>query len=289
MKKVLILGHGYVGKYLYNSLKLHNDVEIVAKASLDYTDEDVLDTYLFERTELQMPDYIVGAFGYTGRPNVDGCEDHKEDCWDLNVTVPTKVNRLCKHYNIPYIHISSGCVYSGYDKSWSEKDAPNYGVFNNESSFYSKSKHAYELAAGDYGLTIRIRMPFDDDFTDRSITAKLLKYDKLIDEVNSKTYINDLCDFIGQYISQGRNDNDIVNFVNPEPLSTKQVVDCMKFNNKINPNWEWVKFEDLGTKCGRSNCILDISKLQTKYGFNPAPERHAIMKSLYRNAPTAAE
>ena len=287
MNDVLILGNGYVGGYVYQKLIQDSDlvVRIVSKAELDYTDEDVLDTILFE----ERPQYVIGAFGYTGRPNVDGCEDNKEDCWNLNVTVPTMVNRLCKRHCIPYIHISSGCVYTGYDKAWSEKDAPNYGVFNNESSFYSKSKHAYELAAGDYGLTIRIRMPFDDDFTDRSITAKLLKYDKLIDEVNSKTYINDLCDFIAQYISQGRNENDIVNFVNPEPLSTKQVVDCMKFNNKINPNWEWVKFEDLGTKCGRSNCTLDISKLQTKYGFKPVPERHAIMKSLYWNATAAAE
>lgn len=284
MRKILILGHGYVGSYLYKKLKQDHDVKIVAKASLEYTDEDVLDTYLFERTELQMPDYIIGAFGYTGRPNVDGCEDHKEDCWKLNVTAPTMVNRLCKHYNIPYIHISSGCVYTGYDKDWTEADAPNYGVFNNESSFYSKSKHAYELAAGDYGLTIRIRMPFDDDFTDRSIFSKLLKYDKLIDGVNSKTYMGDLCNFIEYYISSGRKENDIVNFVNSHPLSTREVVDILKLNGKKNPNWEWVEFEELGTKCGRSNCTLNISKLEDKYHFTPLNETQALMYVLQRTA-----
>ena len=84
MKKVLILGHGYTGGYLFNSLKKDHDVEIVSKASLNYTDSDILETRLFE----YKPDYVVNCSGYTGRPNVDGCEDNKEDCWKLNVTVP---------------------------------------------------------------------------------------------------------------------------------------------------------------------------------------------------------
>jgi len=281
MKRVLILGYGYTGTYLYSRLKQDHDVEIVSKASLDYTNPDVLETHLFE----YKPDYVVNCSGYTGRPNVDGCEDNKEDCWKLNVTAPQMVNSACRAHNIPYIHISSGCVYSGYDKAWTEKDPANYGVFSNESSFYSKSKHAYELASSDYGLTIRIRMPFDDDQTDRSIVAKLLRYDKLIDPgKNSKTYMNDLTDFITKYITEGHNDNEIINFVNPEPLSTQEVTEIMKDNGIVNKNWKVVEFEELGTKCGRSNCTLDISKLESKYGFKPLTETEALNKSLYWNA-----
>ena len=281
MKKVLILGAGYTGTYLYKRLKQDHDVEIVSKASLDYTDTDVLGTHLFE----YKPDYVVNCSGYTGRPNVDGCEDNKEDCWKLNVTAPSMVNRVCKFYGIPYIHISSGCVYSGYEKAWTEKDPANYGVFSNDSSFYSKSKHAYELANADYGLTIRIRMPFDDDNTDRSIVSKLLKYDKLIDPgKNSKTYMNDLTDFIAMYIDKGYSDNELINFVNPVPLSTLEVTEIMKVNGMVNKNWEVVEFEELGTKCGRSNCTLDISKLKSKYGYEPLTEQKALLKALYWNA-----
>jgi dTDP-4-dehydrorhamnose reductase len=278
MKKVLILGHGYVGTYLYKELKKDHDVDIVSKAFMDYTDPDILETNLFE----YKPDYVVNCSGYTGRPNVDGCEDNKKDCWKLNVTAPSMVNRLCKSMGIPYIHISSGCVYSGYDKAWSEDDPPNYGVFNNESSFYSKSKHAYELACGDYGLTIRIRMPFDDDMTDRSIVSKLLKYDKLIDPgKNSKTYIRDLCSFIAQYIGESRDENDIINLVNSDPLSTGEVIEILKQHGYENPAWKvGVEFAELGTKCGRSNCTLDISKLKNKYGYTPLPETVALNKSL---------
>lgn len=276
MKSILILGLGYTGTYLYNKLKTDHDVNIVAKDTLDYTDEVVIDTYLFE----YKPDYVINCSGFTGRPNVDQCEDEKEGCWRLNVTAPSMINRLCKAHHIPYIHISSGCIFTGYDRSWTEKDKPNYGVFNNHSSFYSKSKHAYELASGDYGLTIRIRMLFDGEFTDRSVLTKLLKYDKLINEVNSKTYIVDLVNFIAKYITDGRAENDIVNLVNPEPLDTEGVITILKQYGKDNPKWGFVKFEELGTKAGRSNCTMDVSKLKSKYGYEPMTETRALIDAM---------
>jgi len=281
MLNILILGKGYTGSYLYNKLtdSGHN-VTIVAKEALNYTDEYVIDTHLFE----YKPDYVINCSGFTGRPNVDQCEDEKEECWRLNVTAPSMINRLCKAHHIPYIHISSGCIFTGYDKAWTEKDKPNYGVFNNHSSFYSKSKHAYELASSDYGLTIRIRMPFDGEFTDRSVLTKLLKYDKLINEVNSKTYIVDLVNFIDRYIAEERNENDIVNLVNPEPLDTDGVITLLKKHDKVNPNWRFVKFDELGTKAGRSNCTMDVSKLRSKYGFEPMTEIEALVDAMETQA-----
>jgi dTDP-4-dehydrorhamnose reductase len=46
--------------------------------------------------------------------------------------------------NTPVIHIGSGCVYSGYDKIYSEEDTPDFGSDSYESSFYSKTKDAFE-------------------------------------------------------------------------------------------------------------------------------------------------
>ena len=45
----------------------------VARADLNYTDVAVLRDWL--RTE--RPRYLINAAGYTGKPNVDACEDHK--------------------------------------------------------------------------------------------------------------------------------------------------------------------------------------------------------------------
>lgn len=276
MKNILILGLGYTGTYLYNKLKTEHDVSILAKETIDYTDEDVLDLYL----QAHEPDYVINCSGFTGRPNVDQCEDEKESCWRLNVTAPSMVNRLCRQHMIPYIHISSGCIFTGYDKNWTEDDLPNYGVFNNNSSFYSKSKHAYELASSDYGLTIRIRMPFDGEFTDRSVLTKLLKYDNLINETNSKTYIVDLVNFICKYIEEERDENDIVNLVNPLPLDTSSVIAILREYGRDNPKWKFVDFKELGTKAGRSNCTMDISKIVDKYGFEPMTETEALIDAM---------
>lgn len=270
---VLILGGGYTGTILATTLKQEHDVTVLRQSELNYNDPDKLAVYLIKNGF----DYVINCSGFTGRPNVDQCEDEKAACWKLNVTGPTKVNSCCKELKIPYIHISSGCIYTGYEKNWTEDDEPNFGLFSKESSFYSKSKHAYELASGDYGLTVRIRMPFDNDIdSPRSILYKLRKYNNLIDFKNSKTYIPDLCDFIMQYINEGHSGTDIINFVNPGALSTREIADILTKTDKGNPDWKFVDFETLNTKANRSNCVLDISKLKSNYNYRPKTEFEAL-------------
>ena len=46
MKKILILGYGYVGGYLYTELKKKNDVVIIKKDFLDYTNSKDLIKFL---------------------------------------------------------------------------------------------------------------------------------------------------------------------------------------------------------------------------------------------------
>jgi len=270
---ICILGGGYVGTHLSNSLKSDHNVTVLRRADLDYNKQYKLLAFLSKGNI----DYVINCSGFTGRPNVDQAEDKKKECWDLNVLGPVNVNRVCKAAQIPYIHISSGCIFTGYEKEWLEEDDPNYGLFDVESSFYSKSKHAYELAAGDYGLTIRIRMPFDNDITsERSVLSKLRKYDNLVNFKNSKTYIPDLCRFIKKYVEEVRSDNDVLHLVNPDALDTAGVIEFMKAADKGNPNWKFVDFAALNTKANRSNCTLDVTKLKEKYDFEPMTESDAL-------------
>ena len=154
---VLILGKGYVGNYLNDRLKKIATVHFENRQWFNYTNLSVLNKR-FEGSEY---DYVINCSGFTGRPNVDQGEDEKELCYELNTFAPLWINSMCKLHDINYIHISSGCIYTGYEKQYTEEDEPNFGLFNEESSTYSKSKHAYELGS-DHGLTLRIRMPFCD-------------------------------------------------------------------------------------------------------------------------------
>ena len=276
-KRVLICGNGYVGGYVFAQLSKNTSLEVTleSKATLDYADEYYLHDYLKE----QRFDYLINAQGYTGRPNVDAAERDKEACWKYNVQVPVMFNTVCRELHVQPIHITSGCIFTGYDKAWSEADEPNFGVFNSAASFYSTSKHAFE-SVSDNGITIRIRMPFCDTLNERSYLTKIHKYDNLISAVNSKTYIPELVDFIEQIIEDERKGHDIVHFTNPEPLETAGVVELMKEHGLENEDWSWVDLKDLNLAAGRSNCILDTTKLKEEYGFTMLTETEALRKAL---------
>jgi len=277
---VLILGKGYVGTYLNDRLQKVATVDFENRRWFNYTKLNVLDRRFKEKKY----DYVINCSGFTGRPNVDQGEDEQELCYELNTFAPLRVSSACKLHDINYIHISSGCIYNGYEKQYTEEDEPNFGLFNEESSTYSKSKHAYELGS-DHGLTLRVRMPFCDQLHERSILTKLLNYDNLVNYVNSKTYIPDLLDFIellvkGSYQTKAKI---LLNFVNPKPLATDEITDIMKDHGLYNTNWEWVHFEELNTKANRSNCILSTTKLEEAYGFKLQDEIVAIEKAIVNN------
>jgi hypothetical protein len=164
---------------------------------------------------------------------------------------------------------------------FTETDTPNFGLFDN-SSFYSKSKHAFETL-NDYGCTIRVRMPFCQDLHDRSFITKIYKYDNLINYVNSKTYIPDLVRFIETIINSKIKTSTIgiINFVNPEAQDTAYLVDRMKYYRLFNPKWKFVPIEDINIKSPRSNCVLSIDKLKKLFpDFNIQTEKEAVEAAL---------
>ena len=278
MNNVLIIGAGYVGTKLFSYAKKDTaNYFIYPRKKLDYGDRSVLGKFLLNNGIT----HVINCSGFTGRPNVDEGELRKKECWDLNVVVPLKVSKTCKELGINYIHISSGCIYSGYEKEFTEEDEPNFGLYNH-SSFYSKSKHAFETL-NDYGCIIRVRMPFCDDYHERNFITKIHKYDNLISYRNSKTYISDLCCFIEYLIDKNISANDIgiINFVNPDAQDTKYLVDRMKVFGAENKNWKIVEIEDIDIKAPRSNCVLSMDKFNRLFpDFHVESEKDAIDMAL---------
>lgn len=262
MNNVLIVGAGYVGNELFSFVnKEKSNYFLYSRKNLDYADQSVLHKFLLNNGIT----HVVNCSGFTGRPNVDEGELKKKECWDLNVVIPLTISRTCKALGINFIHISSGCIYTGYEKEFTEEDEPNFGLFN-ESSFYSKTKHAFETL-NNYGCTIRVRMPFSGDLHERSYFTKILKYDKLINFKNSKTSISDLAYFIEYIITNNISANQIgvINFVNPGAKDTEYIVNRMKVFGFENKNWEFVDLKDINIKAPRSNCVLSIEKLKNMF------------------------
>jgi len=258
---VLILGKGFVGTHLSQYFKRNNiEHRIYSQSELDYTNPTTFRDFL--DTNDKDIKWIINCSGYTGVPNVDACEENKELCYTYNVLYPMQVVKLCDRFKIPLIHIGSGCIYTGYNKEYTEKDVPNFGMYSNESSYYSKCKHVFETFAQEFNCYIlRIRIPFTDIMTRKNYFSKLLNYETLINELNSVTSLNDFDEFIVRFMA-AKPEYGIYNVVNPEPVKAEEVVQIMRERGLNNPRWQFIDIKDLNTKAKRSNCVLSTDRIK---------------------------
>lgn len=265
MKNVIILGDGFVGSQLSEYFEKKNIQHcIYSKARFDYTQKDDFKSFLTNiKDDIKC---IVNCSGYTGSPNVDACETNKQTCWNLNVQYPLNIANICSNMNVPYIHVGSGCIYSGYDKVYTEEDEPDFGLYSNESSFYSKCKDAFEkLIKGlNNCYVFRIRIPFTDTLSSKNYFMKLLKYNTLINELNSVTSIKDFNVFVEKFIDKiDEMRYGVYNVVNTQPVKAEEIIKLFKDNGIENKLWSFIETKNLNTVAKRSNCVLSTDKIKS--------------------------
>lgn len=259
MERVLILGRGLVGNALYEGLK-ERGVDVRVSEDRIHSKGDVYNALKARSTTV-----VINAIGYTGSPNVDACEDNKDETYFTNVEIPRMIAQVTAELGIRMVHISSGCIYSG-PGVFSEEDEPNF-----EGSFYSFTKKVAErlISGMPHVLTLRLRMPLTDDRNPRSILSKVLKYFTLIDTPNSITFLPDFVRATHALIESGS--TGIYNIVNPQPATHYELVeaysaatkrDCMKGKTLIPP-------EELKTRVPRSNCVLSSKKIEKIVKMTP--------------------
>src|SRR5436305_14864869 len=122
---IILLGaSGYIGQAFAQLLNERREPFFApARKDLDYTRFDLLLKLLREKK----PSFLINAAGYTGKPNVDACETAKAETLQGNTLFPETVAHACLAENVPWGHVSSGCIYSGAKvsqngKNLSEKD-----------------------------------------------------------------------------------------------------------------------------------------------------------------------
>ena len=218
MSKIIVIGNGYIGKKIQKQLSSRVE-ELVVLNGFNYDDPQQLQEQFNSilgpeiryaagagfKDPMDRP-WIINCVGYTGKPNVDACEDEKDKCWQLNVTFPTLLASYCLRQNAKLINISSGCIYDG-NKNYEEEDWPDFGVSSSSSSWYSRTKHAAELSLNAFPnvYTLRVRMPICNDFNSgKNYLTKILKYNNLLEETNSKTIIEDLINVVHKIINYTR-------------------------------------------------------------------------------------
>lgn len=277
----IILGkNGYIAEAIIKELKSRNLPHLaLSRTDVDYTNMQIFEHWLsnnaYKKTVANHNVSIINCAGYIGKPNVDACELNKADTVEGNVVFPAMLSQLCANKGYLYTHISSGCIYGGYSKDFTEEDAPNFDFQNG--SFYSGTKALAEKIVkqnNSNSYIFRLRIPFDEFESPRNYLTKLLTYDQLLDARNSLSHRADFAkytiDLIEQKVPFG-----IYNVTNKGSVTTKEVVELIK--EHLKPNKEFKFFSKLDNfmqevTAPRSNCVLDTSKIEKYIPIRTAQE-----------------
>ncbi len=223
------------------------------------------------------PEIVINCAGKTGRPNVDWCEDHKEETLRANVTGAIILMEECLSRGIYLVHMSSGCIYTGDNggKGFSEEDPPNFF-----GSFYSRTKAWSDQIMKDFDvLTLRLRMPFDGSLSDRNLLMKLRKYPRVLDVRNALTYLPDFLRVAEKLIAKRK--TGVYNVTNPGAVSPYRAMEMYRDIVDPSHSFERLSLDDLSdvVKAGRSNCILSTEKLKEE-GLELKPAEAALREAL---------
>jgi dTDP-4-dehydrorhamnose reductase len=307
---VLLGAKGYIGQAFAQALSEREQVFIpLSRQQLDYTRYDLLLQLLRERK----PAFLINAAGYSGKPNVDACEQARADTLAGNTLLPQTIAHACLVTNTPWGHVSSGCIFSGAKvvadrqtrverdlsrpalkelaetnpdvlQGFTETDSPNFSFRDPPCSFYSGTKALAEEAIVGIGRCYlwRLRIPFDEFDHPRNYLTKIQRYSKVYDNVNS---ISHRGDFVRACLDlwERRASFGIYNVTNPGFVTTRQVVHLIETILRPSRPFEFWKddaeFYRLAAKTPRANCILDVSKLLAT-GVSLRPVHDALQDSL---------
>ncbi len=283
---ILLLGHtGYVGGEFQRQLERQKiEFRSVSRSAHDYTDRDTLIRLIDETSAT----FVINAAGYTGKPNVDACELHKSECLAGNAILPGTILAACEMAgNVPWGHVSSGCIYTGRRDDgcgFTEADTPNFSFRANNCSWYSGSKALGEEVLADSTNTYvwRLRIPFNEQDSPRNYLSKLVRYDRLLEAENS---ISHLAEFVAACLAswQKRIPFGIYNVTNTGHTTTRQVTQWIQQHLFPKKKYDFfeseTEFMELAAKTPRSNCVMDNSKLLAT-GIEMSNVEDAIIRSL---------
>jgi dTDP-4-dehydrorhamnose reductase len=310
---ILLLGaSGYVGQAFAIELRRRQWSFIpLTRRAIDYTSFDIL----FDYMRKMRPEFLINAAGYAPNPNVDACESAREEVLCANALLPQTIARACLMTNTPWGHVSSGSIYTGAKLAewgrlrierdlnrpelrrlfaaqpesfhgFNERDEPNFSFRHVPCNFYSGTKALAEEAIRGVGQSYvwRPRLLFNECDEPRNLLAKLLHYERVYDNVNSITHMDEFVRACLE-IWERQAPFGIYNVVNPGAIATRRVVEMIQ--QILNPAhrfefWENdEEFYRCQAKTPRSNCILDASKLLS-LGVKMRPVEKALQDTLER-------
>jgi len=253
-RNILVLGKGFVGTRLANTLK--------------YSISDARICTLTDATNLlrrHQPQVLINCIGHNGQRNVDDCEKALNKTFLANTTVPLLLAEACLRAGVKFIHLSSGCIFPTTTKPITEQVPPDFfDLYFARTKIYSETALT-ALARHSNILILRIRLPLDIYPHPHNILTKLIGFKRVIDCPNSATYLPDFIAAVKHLIQIDA--RGIFNIVNSGSLRFPEL---LKVYQQLVPrhSFEVVDFHDLKIK--RVNILLSNRKLAAT-GFSLRP------------------
>jgi len=313
---ILLLGaSGYIGEAFVRELQRRQwPFHPLSRKEVDYSRFDVFLEFL----KRVRPEFLVNVAGVTGKPNVDACEIARAETLAGNALLPQTIAHACAVCDIPWGHVSSGCVFSGAKVTrdgqtraekdltrpdlhslveqspgaihgFTETDPPNFTFRDPPCSFYSGTKALGEEAIAGVGQSYiwRLRIPFDEFDNTRNYLSKVQRYAKVYENVNSISHRGDFARACLD-LWERRAPFGTYNVTNPGFVTTRQVVGLVEKILKPAKRFEFwrndTEFYTQAAKTPRSNCVLDVSKLLAT-GVKMRPVAEAVEDSLRKWRP----
>ncbi|HXV26482.1 MAG TPA: sugar nucleotide-binding protein [Candidatus Paceibacterota bacterium] len=241
------------------------------------------------------PDVIVNCVGRAGPPtaqrgradipqNIDWCNLNDATRWETvrsNVLGVRILAAACSARGIKIYHLSSGCIFDGPSPGpdgWRETDEPA------PVSFYGRTKVDGERELPPDACIIRLRLPVDREPHPRNLIDKLIRYEKVIDVENSVTVIPSLLDAVAVLIKADA--SGIFHVTNPRPVRHTEILEWYRRYVDASHRYELVPAGAISTLAseGRSNCVLDTSKLERYISLPPADQAIRACLVAYRQS-----
>ena len=284
MKVAVIGSRGFVGKVFTDALGASDCTVIkVLRSKLNIFNS----LELREVLRIKGVQLLINCAGFTGKPNVDACESAKYASLQGNAVLPGILREVCEDLNIPWGHVSSGCIYSGRREDgggWSEEDEPNFSFRSPPCSFYSGTKALGEevLEGAENCFVWRLRIPFNHEPSPRNYLQKLLNYENLLEAENSVSHLEEFCQKCIECFTK-EVEPGIYNMTNPGSINTRQVTEWMIDEGLTDKQFKFFDSEDdfmsKAAIAPRSNCVLDTTKAE-KAGIGMRPVEEAMIDSI---------
>ena len=269
---------GWIGGQLIALLRAAGKIAHVGEARLENREAIERDFAKFAPTR------VLNAAGVTGRPNVDWCEDHKQDVVRTNVVGTLNLADVCWRARVHCVLYATGCIFE-YDAAhpiggapFTEEDRANF-----DGSFYSFTKGMCEDMLRvylDHLTVLRVRMPISDDLSPRNFITKITRYAKVVDVPNSMTVLTELLP--ASLALAERRITGVFNFTNPGAISHNEILAL--YREHVDPAFTWANFtveeQNRVLKARRSNNTLAADKLTRALPDLRIHDIHVAMKGV---------